>query len=46
MSLPLGPDPCHEHIQWEEDTCTLNYLNSLIYSELNCTTPWLLHFAR
>ena len=46
MSLPLGADPCDADTQWEEDPCTLRFLNDLIYSQLNCTTPWLLSFAR
>ena len=46
MSLPLGADPCDADTQWEEDPCTLRFLNDLIYTQLNCTTPWLLSFAR
>ena len=46
QSLPIGPDPCHTDIEWAGDECTLKFLNDLIYDELNCTTPWLLSFAR
>ena len=46
LSLPLGPDPCHPDTEWEGDECTLKFLNDLIFKKLNCTTPWLLSFAR
>ena len=46
QSLPFGLDPCHQDTEWEEDSCTLRHLNQLIYSQLNCTTPWLLNYAR
>ena len=45
-SLPIGPDPCHLDTEWEGDECTLKFLNDLIFNQLNCTTPWLLSFAR
>merc|ERR1711953_1439254 len=45
QSLPFG-GKCQPDTEWEEDSCTLRFLNELILTKLNCTTPWLLSNAR
>ena len=45
-SLSLPNDPCYKKAAWKEDDCKLGIINSMIMETFNCTTPWLLHFAR
>ena len=45
-SLNLDRDPCSEEVSWKEDECALNIINTKILETVNCTTPWLLKFAR
>ena len=44
--LPQQPHPCSVDMDWGQDTCRLKYVNDRIIQALNCTTPWLLAFAR
>ena len=45
-SLNLAREPCYEEASWNEDECTLAIINDIIIETLNCTTPWLINFAR
>ena len=45
-SLSIQPNPCSEAMDWMQDPCKLKYINDKIMDTLNCTTPWLLAFAR
>ena len=45
-SLNLDREPCSEEASWKEDDCTLGIINDMIMGRLNCTTPWLINFAR
>ena len=44
--LPLKPNPCSPKMDWKQDPCKLKYINDKVTESLNCTTPWLLNFAR
>ena len=44
--LSLPPTPCSSELDWNQDSCKLKYINDKIVKSLNCTTPWLLSFAR
>ena len=44
--LPLQPNPCSTEMDWNVDPCKLKYINDKTMNLMNCTTPWLLDFAR
>ena len=44
--LSLPPTPCSSELDWNQDSCKLKFINDKIMKSLNCTTPWLLSFAR
>ena len=45
-SLNLDTEPCSEETSWKEDNCALGLINDMIMNTFNCTTPWLLNWAR
>ena len=45
-SLDLARQPCQEDAAWKEDVCKQSIVNGRIMESFNCTTPWLLHYAR
>ena len=45
-ALPLGANSCTKATDWKVDFYRLKYINDKMINMLNCTTPWLLHFAR
>ena len=45
-SLNLAREPCSDEASWKEDDCTLRTINRSIMDQFNCTTPWLIEFAR
>ena len=36
---------CMPEMDWMQDDCKLKNLTQKLMDHLNCTTPWLLHFA-
>ena len=46
VSLSLDQSPCFPEMKEKVDQCRLKYINDNIVNKFNCTTPWLLHFAR
>ena len=39
-------EKCTEDINWKTDDCKLGFINQKITKSFNCTTPWLLSYAR
>ena len=46
VSLSLDQSPCFPEMKEKVDQCRLKYINDAIVNKFNCTTPWLLHYAR
>ena len=46
IHIIAGDDKCTEDINWKTDNCKLDYINQNITKTFNCTTPWLLSYAR
>ena len=44
--LSVRSAECSPEMDWMQDNCKLKYLNQKLMDHLNCTTPWLLHFAK
>ena len=44
--LSVRSAQCESEMDWMQDHCKLKYINQKLIDHLNCTTPWLLHFAK